>query len=195
MEGKLEIRVVAKPAVDRREPERRPSPGATKLERTKSILKQGSRERESAAAGDNPQSPKREAISFAPEYELERRKLEKRISMECELALKNAQEQEERAQEAPGPGTAVGEVEGDENADDKEEEREESEEGEDREKDGAAGAEAADEAKRNAGKEEAARIGKDEKEESASTETNDRRKASCKGDSMARIKNSLDVNR
>lgn len=64
------------------QPQQQSSP-KMKLERTKSILKQGSRERTENNSGE-PSSPKREAISFAPEYELEKRKQEKRVSIENE---------------------------------------------------------------------------------------------------------------
>ncbi|XP_017775238.1 PREDICTED: uncharacterized protein LOC108561688 isoform X2 [Nicrophorus vespilloides] len=101
--GKLEIRVVAKEVQRPQTLENGVGEGKTptgseavsqqgspriKLERTKSILKQGSKERQDN--GDQApqlQSPKREAISFAPEYELEKhtqekKRLEKRVSLE-----------------------------------------------------------------------------------------------------------------
>lgn len=81
-----------------------PQPPMIKLERTKSILKQGSKER-----CDHPElhSPKRENITFAPEHNLEkhlqekesRKLLEKKVSVEevarPEAVAKDEEEEEE----------------------------------------------------------------------------------------------------
>lgn len=105
--GKLEIRVVPKELINETKntqdsapekpqepvtspvqigveiPEKKSPPQKGKLERTKSILKQSSKER----VESTEQSPKKEQISFAPEHELEKRKSEKRISIESDITI------------------------------------------------------------------------------------------------------------
>lgn len=87
------------------------SPPKIKLERTKSILKQSSKER-----GENPDlhSPKREQITFAPEVTLEKhlqekesvRKLEKRVSLE-EQKTPSKPNSPEKLKPAPPPPAPV----------------------------------------------------------------------------------------
>ncbi|KYB26867.1 tau-tubulin kinase homolog Asator isoform X2 [Tribolium castaneum] len=95
--GKLEIRVVPKENVPKppesTESAERP---IVKLERTKSILKQSSKERNE---GQEMPSPKREQITFAPEVD-EGEKVKKRVSLEAEEPIDKKEEVENEKDES-----------------------------------------------------------------------------------------------
>lgn len=88
--GKLEIRVVPKENVPKMEEK-----PIVKLERTKSILKQSSKERNE---GQEIHSPKREQITFAPEVD-EDEKMKKRVSLETEeIQIKEPENEEKKSE-------------------------------------------------------------------------------------------------